>query len=92
MNNKKNDTLYGIYYMLNEENINKINQNTEELSQDRERTKNQWIEDTKETTIVSLETMIPVSKRLPSFNIVGFTCLTLLLLAEILMGVFVFIE
>lgn len=84
------DRISNIKPPYTEENIQTINANTETISQDRERTKKQWLEDTKFSTDVGVETKIPVNKRLPSFNIVGIISITMILALEVLLGIFIF--
>ena len=74
---------------LDEDKMKEINAKTEELSQDRENTRKQWLGGTKNNTELCVETEIPVSKRLPSFNL-GIILLALMLSAEIFLWVNVF--
>ena len=72
---------------FDKEKIDSINTKTEELSKDRENTRNQWLGGIKNNTELCVETEIPKSKRLPSFTLFGTLLLALMLVTEVLLWI-----
>lgn len=72
-----------------ESNIQKINANMEELSQDRDNTRRQWL-GMPENAEVCIATQIPANKKLPSFTFFGVLCMALILFVETMLGCLIF--
>lgn len=71
-------------------NISAINASTKELAKNRQLTTDQWIIDTQNSTEVSMETRIPVSKALPSFNKTILPFLSIVLVLQVFLGIVIF--
>lgn len=64
------------------DNVDDVNESTKQLSQDREKTRLQWL-GMPENLEVCIQTQVPTNKRLPSFTISSIICLMLILCVDL---------